>query len=203
MPVVRLLGVRLSSTAGLGRRARVRVRIFGYGLVLVIGLLSAGFASPASAQHAEPSPVMKKLGVMAGEWRGTAQFNSQSGPVQAISYEKIESKLGGLVLWVYGRHVDATDTTRVVHEAVGMLYYDRLGQQLKFVPVPMSGLTAETWAKETEKGMDWGFSLPNNAGHIRYQVDLSQPDTWVETGDYSRDGTNWMPNIRMELKKAK
>ena len=84
-----------------------------------------------------------------------------------------------------------------------MLYYDRQGRQLKFVPVPASGLTAETWAKETEKGMDWGFALPNNAGQIRYHVDLSTPDTWIETGEYSRDGNNWMPTIRMELKRVK
>ena len=146
---------------------------------------------------------MKKLGVMAGEWRGTAEINTPSGRTNAVSYEQIESKLGGLALWVYGRHVDATDTTKVVHEAVGMLYYDGLGKQLKFVPVPMSGLTAETWAKETAKGMDWGFALPNNAGQIRYQVDLSQPDTWSETGEYSRDGNHWLPTMRMELKRVK
>ena len=44
---------------------------------------------------------------------------------------------------------------------------------------------------------------PNHAGQIRYHVDLSQPDTWIETGEYSRDGTQWLPTIRMELKKVR
>jgi hypothetical protein len=172
----------------------------GIGLVLGIGLV---VAAPLHAQRAEPSPVMKKLGVMAGEWRGTAVINGREGRMNAVSYEKVESKLGGLALWVYGRHVDAADTTKIVHEAVGMLYYDGPAQKLKFVPMVMNGLTAETWANATEQGMDWGFALPNNAGQIRYHVDLSQPDTWIETGEYSRDGTQWLPTIRMELKKVR
>jgi hypothetical protein len=91
---------------------------------------------------------MKKLGVMAGEWRGTAIINGRDGRMNAISYEKVESKLGGLALWVYGRHVDAADTTKIVHEAVGMLYYDGPAQKLKFVGsrYPTTrGRSATTW----------------------------------------------------------
>ena len=95
---------------------------------------------------------MKKLGVMAGEWRGTAVINGREGRMSAISYEKVESKLGGLALWVYGRHVDAADTTKIVHEAVGMLYYDGPAQKLKFVPMVMNGLTADAWANATDPG---------------------------------------------------
>lgn len=193
--------MRLTAFSGIGRGLRARARHLG--LVLVLGIGQLGFGSSAFAQRTEPAPVMKKLAVMAGEWRGTAQINSREGRMNAISYEQVESKLGGLALWVYGRHVDAADTTKVVHEAVAMLYYDAQTKQLKFVPVVANGMTSETWANETGSGMDWGFALPNNAGQIRYHVDLSQPDTWIETGEYSRDGTSWMPTIRMELKRIK
>ena len=175
---------------------------------LVAGCFALGVAlampQVARAQAAEPAPVMKKLSAMAGEWHGTAVITvGPQGSANAISWEKVESKLGGLALFVHGRHVDAADTTKVVHEAVGMLFYDGTTQKLKFIPMIMNGLTVETWANETEKGMDWGFAIPGGVGHVRYQVDLSTPDVWIETGQFSRDGTNWMPTIRMELKRAK
>ena len=166
-------------------------------------MLVAALPLAGHAQRAEPSAAMKKLGVLAGEWRGTGVFNSREGRQNTVSYEKVESKLGGLALWVHGRHVDAADTTRVVHEAVGMLYYDGASQKLKFVPVVMNGMSTDTWANVTDKGMDWGFALPNGAGQVRYQVDLSQPDTWIETGEYSRDGSQWLPTIKLELKRVK
>ena len=156
-------------------------------------------------KQAEASPVMKKLGTMAGEWRGTSWAMTPQGRVSIDSWEKVESKLNGLVLFVHGRHTSLakTDSGRVVHEAAGMLYYDGGKQQLKFVPVRFDGGVIETHAKETDKGMEWGFAIPGGAGHVRYNVDLSQPDTWIETGEFSRDGASWMPVMQLNLKRAK
>ena len=174
--------------------------------VVVLLLLAFGAGAPTVtlAQHAEPSPIMKKLvTAMAGEWTGTATIMNQQGRHQAKSYEKVESTLQNLVLQVHGRHVDATDTTRVVHEAIGMLFYDATTQKLRFVPVTMQSQSVTTWANETDKGMDWGFDIPGGAGKVKYNIDVSTPETWIETGSYSRDGTNWMPIFEMNLKRIR
>jgi hypothetical protein len=182
---------------------------------VVIGVVVAGWLAgvvvgaelraQAVPTPAEPSAVMKKLGAMAGEWRGTSWFNLPGGRRNVDSWEKVESKLGGLVLFVHGRHtsLEKSDSGRVVHEAVGILFYDAAAQQLKFVPVIFDGRTVETYVKESDKGMEWGFAFPGGAGQVRYSVDLSQPDVWIETGEFSRDGKTWLPTMQLNLKRVR
>jgi hypothetical protein len=98
-------------------------------VVLLLFSFGAGAPTVTFAQHAEPSPVMKMLvASMAGAWTGTATMMNQQGRHQAKSWEKVESRLQNLVLTVHGGHVDATDTTQVVHEAVGMFFFDATTQ---------------------------------------------------------------------------
>jgi len=150
--------------------------------------------------------MMKKLAVMEGEWRGSSwSMTRDRGRVMNDSWERVEKKLDGLLFIAHGKHssTEKADSGRVTHEAVAMIFFDTGKQALRVVPVRMDGTTVETWAKETEKGMDWGFALPNGAGHFRYVVDFSTPDTWVETGEFSRDGNSWMPVIGLNLRKVK
>lgn len=174
--------------------------------LLITSVIAGAIASLPVAvlaqQPAEPAPVMKKLAAMVGEWRGTSSIMAPQGRTEAHSWEYVESKLGGLVLIVHGRHTDAKDTARVMHEAVAMVFHDAATQQLRVVPVRMDGGTVETYAKETEQGLEWGFALPNGAGRIRYRVDLSQPGVWKEVGEFSRDGETWLPTLSIDLKKV-
>ena len=176
-------------------------------LLALVALLALPAAAAAQQPtRAEPSPTMKKLAVLAGEWRGTSwQMVPGKGRVKSDSWEGVESKLGGLVLQVHGKHssLEAADSGTVTHEAVAMIFYDGTKKQLRVIPVRMDGGTVDTWANETEKGLDWGFALPNGAGHFRYSVDMSVANKWIETGEYSRDGTTWMPVIGLDLSRVR
>jgi hypothetical protein len=168
-------------------------------------LLMPALAAAQAAVKAEPNSVMKKLAVLEGEWRGSSwSMVPGRGRVTNESWEKVERKLDGLLFVVHGKHssIEKADSGKVTHEAVAMVFFDNGKQQLRVVPVRMDGTTVETWAKETEKGMDWGFALPGGA-QFRYVLDVSDPNAWVETGEFSRDGTTWMPVIGLNLRKVK
>ena len=179
-------------------------------ICVVCGICVKLIATPTQAEaqqieRAKPAPVMEKLAKgLAGEWRGTSWAITATGRRRIDSWEKVDSKLDGLALFVHGRHtsLEKEDSGRVVHEAVAMLYYDLAAKRLRLIPMTMDGRTVETDVTETEKGYIWGFALPNNVGRVRYTVDLSQPDTWIETGEFSRDGTTWMPTLALNLKRV-
>lgn len=155
--------------------------------------------------QAEPSPEMKKLvTAMAGEWRGTSWAMTPRGRVNISSWEKVEPKLGGLTLFVEGRHtsIEKADSGKVVHHAAAMVFFDKNIKKLRIIPVTMDGNTVDTWMTESPIGFDWGFDLPGGFGKVKYNVDLSRPGEWVEKGYFSRDGTTWMPSIELNLKRV-
>lgn len=50
----------------------------------------------------------------------------------------------------------------------------------------------------------WKFEISakfNNGGTMRFTTDFTVTDQWKGTGEYSRDGQNWMKVMETELTK--
>lgn len=150
----------------------------------------------AETQRAE----MKKLDMMVGKWEGSGWMQRGPGAPETFKGgETVQRKLGGLALLVEGRFVDKDG--RVGHETLAVLAYDTAAKGYKFKTYLASGTGGYFDLKLIEGGWQWGFEF--SGGMTRYTAKFTA-DTWVETGEFSRDGgKTWVKNFEMTLKKVK
>jgi hypothetical protein len=145
---------------------------------------------------------MKKLESMTGHWEGSGWM--QHGPARETFHgvENVQSKLDGLAILVEGKFLGpdkSTGVEKIVHETLAVLSFDPKAAGYKFRTYLATGSNGEFDAHLVEGGWQWGFSF--TGGSVRYTIKLTG-DTWSETGEFSRDGTTWMKNFEMTLKKV-
>jgi hypothetical protein len=89
-----------------------------------------------------------------------------------------------------------------VHHAFGVLSFDQATNQYKFKTYLKDGRGTDAWFNVTgESTYQWGFDSPR--GKMRYSIIIDPlKKTWVETGEFSAEGTNWMKFFEMNLRKV-
>jgi hypothetical protein len=171
-------------------------------LFIISSSLLLAQAPDMSAQCKEQ---MKKLSYLAGEWKGEAIHKSAKGQSTIIQTEHIEWKLQGLVLTIEGtgkqKNAD-TSKDEIVFQAFAVIHFDLIDQQFKFKSYVKEGYTTNAYFKVLEENkFEWGFDIPTG-GKTKYIIILDPvKKTWHETGEYSRDGTQWFPFIELNLEK--
>jgi hypothetical protein len=173
-------------------------------LIMAALTLTQVSAQPAHTSTPDKSK-MKVFDSWVGHWQGEG-FTQQGPSISKKSFvdEKIEMKLGGVVLAVEGvGKTDAgTDQEKVVHHAFGVLHYDQNAGAYKFKSFLMDGRTTDAWFEVVaENKFKWGFDVPN--GKITYSITLDAASgKWNEIGEYSADGTVWRKFFEMNLSKV-
>jgi hypothetical protein len=141
-----------------------------------------------------------------GRWQGEGTIQMGPGePKKSKVEEHIEFKLDSMIVIVegIGKALDpVTKTEQVVHHAFAVLSYDKNTSQYKFRSFLKDGQSTEAWFNVAgENKYAWGFETPN--GKIRYNIIIDPTKkAWNETGEFSRDGTNWMKFFEMNLTKV-
>jgi hypothetical protein len=162
-------------------------------------------AAPLRAQ-APPMPDLDrqraevaKLAWMIGEWSGEGWM--QRGPErhEFTVRESIRSELDGLTLLVRGEGRAKTEPERVVHLALGVLAFDEAAGGLRLSSWTAEGRSVVAEVEPTATGLVWSFAAPS--GHIRYTV-VHDGETWAESGEFSRDGENWVKFHEMTLRRS-
>jgi hypothetical protein len=158
-------------------------------------LLVCVSANPTNGQSPDLSKEsMKKLAMWPGRWTGTSTSQMQGKTESATVEEIIEWKVDGHALLVNGL---GKKEGKVVHEALGVLSFDTKENRYRFRSWLRDGRNADTWFQALgDNKFQWGFDVPT--GKIRYNIQLTQT-TWVESGEYSADGTQWFPFFQMQL----
>lgn len=159
----------------------------------------AAFAGPLMT-IAQP---MEKLSFMAGEWQGTGWSMTRTGKENSIIKEKVECKLDCHLLAVNGQgtRVDsATKETIIVHDAFGVITFDNTTGKYMIRAHKKDNVVDSELIFLADRLFQW--SIPAPGGMVRFTVDFTEPDTWKETGEYSRDGSTWMKSMEMELKRV-
>ena len=167
-----------------------------YGWVLVLALV----AVPVFG-----ADEMRSLDWWIGEWGGEAAIRMGPGePQQVLQTERVQSKLGGKVLVVegLGRRKGADGAAGdIVHDALAVVTYDDKSKSYKLDAWTARDGHVAAWLEVGEKqSARWGFDTPQG-GKIRYNISLTGQGEWHETGEFSRNGTDWMPFFEMTLKK--
>ena len=149
---------------------------------------------------------LRKLDFLVGDWKGEAQVISGPGKGEhAVQTETVRWKLGGKALLVEGighKRVDGVATSEVVHDALGVVWYDEEAKQYRFDAWTAARGHVDAWFTVGDNNSaQWGFDIPN--GKIRFTISLTDKGEWHEVGEYSPDGNRWFKTIDMKLAKVK
>jgi hypothetical protein len=149
---------------------------------------------------------MRKLEFLVGDWKGEAQVLSGPGKGEhAVQAETVRWKLGGKALLVEGigrKKLEGGATGEIVHDAMGVVWYDEAAKQLRFDAWTAARGHVDAWFQAGENSAQWGFDLPEG-GKIRFTISLTDKGEWHEVGEYSPDGNRWFKTIDMRLTKVK
>jgi len=148
---------------------------------------------------------MRKLDFLAGEWKGEGWFRMGPGqPEHFTQHEKVTPKTGNKSLLIegLGRRKTADGTPgEVVHDALAILGWDEQAKVYRFSTVTAERGAGEPWFEVTgTNAAQWGFETP--MGKIRYTITLNDKGQWVEVGEFTRDGKQWMKMMEMTLTKV-
>ncbi len=164
--------------------------------------------SPLHAQLAVSDPVARrealmKLSFLVGDWSGDARMSRGPGGMENFRQtEHVRLAVGGqaLVINGVGRMLVGDVPGDTAFQALGVLDWrpDRGYQLRSMTHEGREGTFPVTLLPEAQ-GIVWGFEVPG--GRVRYTVRLTPEGDWHERGEFSRDGTQWMPTLEMRLKK--
>lgn len=161
-------------------------------------------AKPAAAAAPAADDKLKPLAFLAGKWQGEGWI--MLGPGQKsffVQTETVEPRLGGRILTIEGRGTDKANPQRVIHHAFATLAYDAPSGTYRMRAYKADGAYTDALATLNADGsMTWGFAIPN-AGQVRFNIRQNAQGQWFETGEFSRDGQQWMQNFEMTLSRAK
>lgn len=146
---------------------------------------------------------VRDLDFMVGEWEGHGWTMTRAGRSESETIEKVEYKLDSSIIVVEGlgtKTDSATQTTKVVHNAFGVIYCDRESNSL-FMNAYKDGESTNSKIEFLEeKVIQWNLAIPDR-GTVRFTVDFSDETKWIEIGEFSADGAHWRKFMGMELSR--
>lgn len=175
-----------------------------FSLLLLI-LLGSGF-TPMAQSTLKPSPkvldAMNKTYFLVGKWKGTGWI--QFGPKKHsfTQTEDVSLKANNTVVQIEGRGVATEDTNIVIHQAYATVSYDLYNNKYLMRAIRGDGGHVDAdFTVLADGAIEWKFKNPQ-AGEIKYTIRLID-NKWVEKGEISRDGQNWIHFFEMSLTKVK
>lgn len=158
----------------------------------------------ASAAQTPPSTdalrvEMRKLDKLVGQWKGSGWI--QQGPKRETfsGTENVQIKVDGLAVLIEGKF--SNPEGKVIHETLAAMSYDPKLAVYRMKTYLANGMSGEFDFKLAGENYEWGFKT-DAAGTIRYTISTTQ-NTWLEIGEFSRDGKTWMKFFEMKLDKVK
>ena len=147
---------------------------------------------------------VKNLSFMIGDWEGKGWTATREGKVFSDVKEKAEYKLDSSILIVegLGTKTDAiSKEVKVVHNAFGVIFFNSTDNSLNIRAYKEGGGVATSKIEFIdEKVIQWSMDIPNGS-KVKFTVDFNTDGKWIEIGEFSRDGLNWVEFLGMELTK--
>lgn len=170
---------------------------FAAGALAVALFAGVVAAQPPSRSAAVQRVAMRKLAFLAGSWRGTATVMRPSGPpLRMTQSERVQSKLGGLVLLVEGQSTGAEG--RAEFQALATISYDD-GTHTYRIRAYNDGHYVDAPLTVRRNGFVWGFTA--GPAHIENVMRLTRGHHWKETTTVRFGGGAAHPTVRMFLRR--
>lgn len=168
-------------------------------IILTFAFALMSFAAIVAQTDSNP------LSFMVGKWRGSGWMMTQSGKQFTSSTENVVCKLDCAVLSVDGlgtKYDSVAKKEIIVHDAFGVISKDAKNNKWIMRAYKKNEVIDAEIVFVSEKVIRWQLPIPNNGGTVRFTTDFSSINKWRETGEYSRDGQNWMVIMETELNKV-
>jgi len=151
--------------------------------ILTVALLSAASimvaAQPPSDSTAVDRAAMQKLSFLAGSWSGPATIVRGPGePIHLTQSEKVEYKLGGLVLLIEGKSTGQDGS--VPFEALATVAYDDASRSYR-IRAYNAGHYVDTELTVQGDGFSWGFAA--GPAQVLNTMHLTPSHEWQETSE--------------------
>lgn len=176
------------------------MKIFIYNIIVTLSMTFSVFSQE------KPEPVtnqMEPLSFMLGQWEGDSWSMTREGRVESKIKEHIYCKTDCNIMIAegLGTKIDPeTNETIVVHDAYGVMYVDPETSNLTLRAYKDSEIVESEIELIEDKIIRWKMVIPNQ-GTVRFTSDYSKEDKWIEIGEFSKDGENWMQFLGMDLTK--
>jgi hypothetical protein len=147
-------------------------------------------------------PEMDAVSWLVGEWEGEGW--TMTGPNERHEFrgtEKVESRLGGQVLVVEGRHFAKQAPERPVHSALALISFDGIRKQYRFQAHATGRPALDATAKLEQGVFIWTMETPG--GVIRYRIRRTENGEWHESGERSAGPDRWFPFFEMKMKRVR
>ncbi len=171
-------------------------------IALVVSLFSpwAEAQRPPHPKLAEIQQAMKRVAFLVGEWEGEATMRMMGEEHEIRGTESVESRVDGLALIIEGRHWQAGGSPEhLQHHALAVLTYDPEAGHYRFRTQLAQGGQSDATGQMTGDAFRW--SMKNPQGEIRFTIRLNEKGDWVELGEMSRDGEEWVSFFEMTMRR--
>lgn len=163
------------------------------------------FTMFAQKGNVEQKEAMKKLQWMTGDWSGSSTVAVNGQKLLTNIRESIVPGLDGTILLINVWATDKdTNTNRqsLAYTAFSVISYDVKNHKYRWNTWRNSG---DAYDEHPFKVGDQSFEYvaDENGGQVRYKASLGSNGEFLETGEYSEDGTAWGEFITMKLFKKR
>lgn len=156
------------------------------------------FAQEATIKQDSLTSV-EQLAFMKGTWKGEGWIYINRQKKEFTQTETIMPKVDNTLLVIDGLGHDKEDTSKVIHNAFGVISYNAEKKGIIMISFASTGGKMENQMHLIgEKKLEWSFK-DERGGTIRFREDFSEAGIWVEKGEYSYDGKKWFPFFEMRL----
>lgn len=171
-------------------------------IAAIVALLPATVPAqrPPAADLPQQQEHMRQLQFLVGIWEGEGWIEMQPGQRSTFrSWESVESRLGGLVLVIEGRHTDRVQNEeRVVHHALAWVSWNEAAGHYDFRTKLADGHGTDASGKLEDGRFVWSPGAPPGM-QMRYVIALDDQKRWSEIGEMSHDGKTWRTFFSMTL----
>ncbi len=158
--------------------------------------------TPAPAELMTPAPGLAPMAWMVGEWHGTGWMQRGPGPRETFHIrEQVRWAGGGALLVVDGLGRDESGQ-RIVHQAFAVVSVDPATGAPSLRAYRAGSGEVVSAVTVGEGSASWGFS-PSPGGTVRFTFQQTPAGEWRETGEFSRDGTTYVPFLDMTLTRRR
>lgn len=157
---------------------------------------------PASDSVGRSIDSLSQLSFMQGTWRGAGWVIIDREKHTFTQRETITPKVNKTILVIEGLGL-SKDTTghvqEVVHEAFGVIWYDKSKHEAMMTSFATTGGKTETALRLTgDRQLQWQFE-DANGGIVRFTEDFTSEGVWHEVGEYQYAPGQWFTFFEMTL----
>ena len=144
---------------------------------------------------------MESFDPWVGDWDGAGWAVLQHGQRVTIDvHEHVDRKVGGTVLVLEGKSITRDPDQRVLHDGLAIVYSADEGRLNRWRGHDIGREVIDVPLTPVDTGVCWTLDDEHTGSMVRFVIRV-QGDRWLETGEVSRDGRNWMTIMECDLRR--